>query len=77
LWILSGAMFPVEGARSWLRVLMTWNPLAYGVALVRAGLQGGTSLGMSPGETGFELLVVAAFAVAAVALASAVCARRT
>jgi daunorubicin resistance ABC transporter membrane protein len=69
LWILSGAMFPPEGARSWLRILMTWNPLAYGVTLVRSGLSGG--------PLSVELLVVAAFALAAVALASAVCGRRS
>jgi len=76
LWILSGAMFPPEGARSWLRTLMNWNPLAYGVGLVRSALHGGAGAAL-PLTTGLELLVVAGFAAAAVALASAVCSRRT
>lgn len=72
-WILSGAMFPLEGARSWLRLLMTWNPLAYGVELVRAALHGSAGLATSS----LHLGVVAVFAAAAVALASAVCGRRS
>lgn len=75
LWILSGAMFPQEGARSWLRGLMHYNPLSYGVALVRSGLQGESLWG--PTHVGLELLIVGGFAIFAVALASAVCARRT
>ena len=73
LWILSGAMFPPEGAKSWLRLLMTWNPLAYGVGLVRDALHGGHSLA----ENALPLLVIALFATAAVGLASAVCSRRS
>jgi daunorubicin resistance ABC transporter membrane protein len=79
LWILSGAMFPPEGARSWLRLIMTWNPLAYGVSLVRGALSGPLSLGVvgaAPG-TVVQLLIVAAFALFAEGLASVLCARRT
>ena len=31
LWILSGALFPAEGARSWIGFLMQVNPLSYGM----------------------------------------------
>lgn len=68
-WILSGAMFPLAGAKSWLRLLMTWNPLAYGVEFIRAALLG---VATEP----LQLGVVALFAAGAVALASAVASRR-
>jgi ABC-2 type transport system permease protein len=37
MWLLSGALFPVSGARSWIGWLMRVNPLTYGMdALSRA-----------------------------------------
>lgn len=39
MWILSGALFPVEGAAGWLRAVMLANPLTYGLAVIRALLQ--------------------------------------
>lgn len=38
MWILSGALFPAEGASRWLAVLLKFNPLSYGVAAVRLAL---------------------------------------
>src|SRR5258708_3874997 len=38
LWLLSGALFPVSRAASWLRVLMEINPLTYGVEALRSVL---------------------------------------
>jgi ABC-2 type transport system permease protein len=35
LWLLSGAMFPLSGASSWLRAIMWLNPLTYGVDALR------------------------------------------
>jgi ABC-2 type transport system permease protein len=35
MWLLSGAFFPKTGAFSWVGILMTINPLYYGVAAVR------------------------------------------
>jgi ABC-2 type transport system permease protein len=35
LWLLSGALFPMTGASSWIRVLMYINPLTYGVQALR------------------------------------------
>lgn len=40
MWLLSGAVFPAEGAAVWLGWIMRVNPLSYGVACVRAGLYG-------------------------------------
>jgi ABC-2 type transport system permease protein len=43
LWLLSGALFPLENASLWLRVLMRINPLTYGVDALRQLLYPGTS----------------------------------
>lgn len=31
MWLLSGALFPAEGAAKWIRVVMSLNPLTYGL----------------------------------------------
>ncbi len=36
MWLLSGALFPLDGASGWIRALMYANPLTYGVAAVRS-----------------------------------------
>ncbi len=38
LWLLSGALFPLSSASSWLRMLMEINPLTYGVEALRSAL---------------------------------------
>ena len=38
LWILSGAVFPAEKSASWIHTVMTANPLAYGMAVLRLAL---------------------------------------
>jgi ABC-2 type transport system permease protein len=38
LWLLSGALFPVNSASGWIRILMRINPLTYGVESLRAVL---------------------------------------
>jgi ABC-2 type transport system permease protein len=38
MWILSGALFPADGASSWLAWLLKLNPLTYGVAAIRHAL---------------------------------------
>jgi ABC-2 type transport system permease protein len=35
MWMLSGAVFPAEGAATWVRWVMTVNPLTYGVSALR------------------------------------------
>jgi ABC-2 type transport system permease protein len=42
LWLLSGAVFPAEGAAGWVQGLMRLNPLTYGVAGLRHFLHGQT-----------------------------------
>jgi ABC-2 type transport system permease protein len=36
LWLLSGALFPLEKAPLWLHAVMTVNPVAHALVLVRA-----------------------------------------
>jgi ABC-2 type transport system permease protein len=38
MWILSGALFPLSGASSWVRLLMIINPLTYGMTALRQTL---------------------------------------
>lgn len=38
MWLLSGAVFPSDGAPSWIGWVMWLNPLTYGVTVVRKGL---------------------------------------
>ena len=35
LWLLSGALFPMTGAPTWLRILMSINPLTYSITAMR------------------------------------------
>jgi len=48
LWLLSGALFPLNGASGWIRVIMRLNPLTYGVEALRGLLYPGV-------ETSFPL----------------------
>jgi ABC-2 type transport system permease protein len=38
MWMLSGSLFPVNGASGWLRLVMHLNPLTYGVDALRNAL---------------------------------------
>jgi ABC-2 type transport system permease protein len=42
LWLLSGALFPLERASAWIRPLMLANPLTYGVEALRLLLYPGS-----------------------------------
>jgi ABC-2 type transport system permease protein len=62
MWLLSGALFPLEGTPVWLRLLMEVNPLTYGVAALRHTLGQGQdaslpSLGLSLAVTAFFALL--------------------
>ena len=35
MWLLSGALFPLDGASGWIRAVMNLNPLTYGVKALR------------------------------------------
>ena len=63
MWLLSGAFFPVEGASTWLRLIMTINPLAWGVDAL------GGALGVYDSSGVTSWLLTALFAAASVGLA--------
>jgi daunorubicin resistance ABC transporter membrane protein len=78
LWMLSGAMFPPAGTGRVVGALMTLDPMTYAVDAVRRGFHGAhvpASL-LASGSAALDLAVVTGFAVAAVALAVALCRRR-
>ena len=65
MWLLSGAVFKADTAAPWIRRVMAFNPLTYGVDLVRV-LLGGP--GMS---TSLALAVTAAFGILMFGVATA------
>lgn len=71
LWLLSGAFFPAAGVPRWLGLLMTINPLTYGVAALRhvLGPAAGGGAGAALPAPAAALAVTLAFAAAAFATA--------
>lgn len=81
-WLLSGALFPANNAHGAIVTIMRFNPMAYMVELIRRALYGATppthaTLGLPGSTVTLELMVVAGFALASVALATALCSRRS
>ncbi|MHC5026611.1 MAG: ABC transporter permease [Planctomycetota bacterium] len=68
MWLLSSAMFPIDGASAWIRAVMQLNPLTWCTEAIRAPLLGGEWL--------TSLVLSAGFAVAMIVIATAVIARR-
>jgi daunorubicin resistance ABC transporter membrane protein len=77
LWMLSGAMFP-PAAGGVMSTLMAADPMTYVMSAARRGFHGAAlPAGLVPGGSGaVDLVVVAAFALVAVAAAVALCRRR-
>jgi len=65
MWVLSGALFPAEGAAAWIRWVIQVNPLHYGVAAMRRTLDPAAAAGEPPLEV--CLAVLAVFSAAALA----------
>jgi ABC-2 type transport system permease protein len=75
MWLLSGALFPLDGASAWMRWVMTVNPLTYGVGGLRHLLYEG---GVSHGPSALTCWVVTvAFAIAGLAAAAALVTSRS
>jgi ABC-2 type transport system permease protein len=76
LWLMSGALFPIAGAQSWIRVLMRLNPLTYGVEALRQvmypGAQSPDGLTLST-----SLIVLGSFSAAVFLVAYFISNRRT
>ncbi len=61
MWLLSGAVFPADGAAGWIRVVMLVNPMTYGVAALRTLLSHPVADGA--GSLGNPLMVIVLFAM--------------
>ena len=69
MWLLSGAVFPAEGAAWWIRAIMWANPMTYGVTALRVVLAGETSVtGGGLPSLAMSLLVVLVFGCATAAI---------
>lgn len=64
MWLLSGAVFPPEGAAGWVRGVMAGNPLTYGVSALRGTLTGAEPSGLAFGVTAGFALAMFGLAVA-------------
>lgn len=74
LWLLSGSLFPLNGASGWLRFCMLLNPLTYGVEALRSGLfPGGPTVFSLP----VNLAVTVVFCLLTFAASWAIVNRRT
>lgn len=78
MWVLSGAMFPLKGADSWLAWVMRVNPMRFSVEGVRRALYGAeASVAVGPTSVaGLEVPVLLAFATVFVGLAAFSVSRR-
>ena len=62
MWVLSGALFPVDGAAGWLAMLMRLNPLYYFTSLFQTSFFLGSDVVVSGGPDPTTALVVSAVA---------------
>ncbi len=64
MWLLSGALFPPEGAAKWIRLVMYVNPLTYGLSALQHHLMvNGHPLAAGLGSEGIGFVVSLSFAV--------------
>src|SRR5215813_2251776 len=62
LWLLSGALFPLNGASKWMAFVMRINPLTYGMDVLRTALFPAAAA-QSQFSVGTSLAIVGAFCV--------------
>ena len=65
MWLLSGALFPADGASAWVRVLMGYNPLTPAVEILRAFLTNVPATNLTS-----AVATVGAFAIITLSLAT-------
>ena len=73
LWLTSGAVFPINDAAWWLKVVAMANPLSWAHSAIRRSLGMG---GIEGAPVGLDWLIAAGFAGGCVVLATAVMGRR-
>ena len=76
LWLLSGALFPVNGASKWMAFVMRLNPLTYGMDALRTALFP-ASASQSQFPVGTSVAIVTAFCAFVFAWSFVVANRRT
>src|SRR5947209_690976 len=76
LWLLSGALFPVNRASGWIAWVMRMNPLTYGLDALRTALFPATA-DMNQFSAGTSLTILAVFTAVIFAAAFAMVSRRT
>jgi ABC-2 type transport system permease protein len=76
LWLLSGALFPVNRASGWIAWVMRLNPLTYGLDALRTALFPATA-DMNQFSVSTSLAILAVFTAAIFAVAFAMVNRRT
>jgi ABC-2 type transport system permease protein len=76
LWLLSGALFPVNGASGWMRWIMRANPLTYGLDALRTALFPNTA-GMNQMSVGASLAILSVFTAVIFGFAFMMANRRT
>lgn len=75
MWLLSGAVFPPDGASAWIRALMFVNPMTYGVSAIRGVLANGDPAG-APASVETSLLVLVLFSIVTLGGSTAIVLRR-
>lgn len=70
LWLLSGSLFPPEGASGWLRLIMKLNPLTYELTLLRRMMYGENLITEHLPSAQLSLLVTFGFGAAIFFLAT-------
>ena len=78
LWVVSGAMFPLDPTHPVFAKVMAFNPVAYAVSATRHALYGGVAPAATvlPVDLPTSLALVGAFAALAFCLAAFICRRR-
>ncbi|MSR78146.1 MAG: multidrug ABC transporter permease [Candidatus Omnitrophica bacterium] len=70
LWMLSGALFPPEGASGWLRWMMKLNPLTYELTILRRILYGNNLLSLQLPSMKLSVTVMMIFGAIVFSLAT-------
>lgn len=72
MWMLSGALFPLQGAAGWMQILMQVNPMTYALAAVRRSLALDAPGASLDGMPRLEIALAVTAVAALVAFAAAV-----
>jgi len=76
LWFMSGALFPPEGAPTWIQVVMKCNPLTYGMALLRRAMFGDQADVLQLPPVAMSLVITIVFGLGLFLFASLIAGRR-